>query len=349
MSNFLKFQKNYKQFFLLNILSSIAKLGMVGEDERKLLNFYKYLGRNDRIVYAGNVMSSLKQINLSRDQEKKGRISRIEDCMKRTSDSVFILGSGPSINDISQHDFEYMSKRDSWGFNFWFVHEFVPRTYFAQVGIARNRNVEIMKAWDRCFRKVADRYGKTDIVLKGGDLFHGHDLTSSQAYQQLVEAGVASISIMPTLLVPKDISQDAYTLLDSLRRFDLMKFGAGVCPPVPQIRSTVGLLVVLAVQMGYKEIVLCGVDGRDRAHFFDHESYMSVFPELQAIADSYKITEHPHTVVENTGLSPLDYLVVFADFCRDNLGVEVKVASDKSYLTGKLPRYSFPEEPASDA
>ena len=224
---------------------------------------------------------------------KKGIATPLQSSLTKTCDRVFILGSGPSINDLSQSDFDHIAKCDSWGFNFWFVHDFVPSVFFAQVGKKRNRYNEIMDAWDICLEKVAERYKTTKFVLRGGDLLYGLDVSDSLAFRQLVKAGVSDISILPTLLVPKDVNKSTRELFEELGRVGLMQHASGLCAPVPQIRATVGLLYVVAIQMGYKEIVLCGVDGKDRAHFFDQDKYMTAFPELTAVAESYKIEQHP--------------------------------------------------------
>src|SRR5690625_2390488 len=44
-------------------------------------------------------------------------------------DTVFILGSGESINFLEAHKWKDISDNDSIGFNFWPIHEFIP-TYF---------------------------------------------------------------------------------------------------------------------------------------------------------------------------------------------------------------------------
>ena len=207
-------------------------------------------------------------------------------------------------------------------------------------GQAVSRHLNLQKF----LRFDAARYGNTKFILKGADLFHGFDVTDSQAFRQLVDAGVSDISVLPTLLVPKDVNQSASGLFEELRQCELMAHASGICLPAPQIRSTVGLLIALAIQMGYREIVLCGIDGKDRSHFFDQEKYMKAFPELIAVPESYKVVEHPHSIQEKTGLSPLDYLVSMAEFCEKSFDVEIKIASRDSYLSDKLPLYRFENE-----
>src|SRR5689334_18683341 len=53
----------------------------------------------------------------------------------RRSDTVFVLGSGASLNEIPQHEWEAIAEHDTLGFN-WFVHQqFVRCDYHLIRGI----------------------------------------------------------------------------------------------------------------------------------------------------------------------------------------------------------------------
>src|ERR1039458_7387443 len=47
----------------------------------------------------------------------------------KTSDTVFVLGSGASINEILDRRWEVIGRHDTIALNFWPVHPFVPRIY----------------------------------------------------------------------------------------------------------------------------------------------------------------------------------------------------------------------------
>lgn len=47
----------------------------------------------------------------------------------RTSDTLFVLGSAWSINDISDARWKIIGKHDSIGLNFWPAHPFVPSIF----------------------------------------------------------------------------------------------------------------------------------------------------------------------------------------------------------------------------
>ncbi|WP_282611380.1 hypothetical protein [Pelagibius sp. Alg239-R121] len=329
----------------LIVLSGLAKCGFGSPDVQRLLSFFRSLGKEDRQIFFVHVVRALKQIGLKKDGIARTLIKPIDECLVRKSDRVFILGSGPSINKLLQSDFDQISKDDSWGLNLWFVHDFVPGFYFTQLGKKTVRGAAVMDLLDDMFLKVASKYKDTKFIIKGGDFQHGYEIFETDGFKKFAKSGHTSISVLPVLLIPKGVQNDPLTLFDDLRRAALLSHGSGVCPPVPQIRNSIGLLIMLAVQMGYKEIVLCGVDGKSNDHFYDQEKYLEAFPELSALQKYYTSDVHSHSIPDKTtGLSSLDYIVEVAEYCEKSFGVRTKIASDDSYLSGKLPLHGFEDQ-----
>ena len=61
----------------------------------------------------------------------------------KTSDTVFILGSGWSINEITDARWSIIARHDSIAMNFWPFHPFVPRIYLFE-NIIRKVGSELM-------------------------------------------------------------------------------------------------------------------------------------------------------------------------------------------------------------
>src|SRR5690606_5685681 len=51
----------------------------------------------------------------------------------KRSDTIFLLGSGPSINRITAQQWANIKQHDSIGFNFWLAHKFIPTFYMLQL------------------------------------------------------------------------------------------------------------------------------------------------------------------------------------------------------------------------
>ena len=64
-------------------------------------------------------------------------VDEIDLTAYKRSDTLFVLGSGPSINRIPQERWRAIAAHDSVGFNFWPYHPFVPTFYLWKVRLAR--------------------------------------------------------------------------------------------------------------------------------------------------------------------------------------------------------------------
>ena len=47
----------------------------------------------------------------------------------KTSNTLYILGSGPSVLDITDKQWQHIKSHNSMGFNHWYVHDFEPTFY----------------------------------------------------------------------------------------------------------------------------------------------------------------------------------------------------------------------------
>jgi hypothetical protein len=175
----------------------------------------------------------------------------------KKSDTVFILGSGPSINLISDTQWEVIKKNDSIGFNFSFVHDFVPSLYVYQ------HEESLLKAFKQEFHK----YKGVPVLWRGSQFAQGkYELDK---YEFLKQSPLFYLNEYP---ISSKFGVDIDFLFRYLKYLNLMPRGS-IAPFIPKLRSTVGMLAMLCYQMGYKKIVLCGVDMDGNDHFWDHIKY----------------------------------------------------------------------------
>ncbi|MCL2825571.1 MAG: hypothetical protein FWD57_16385, partial [Polyangiaceae bacterium] len=101
--------------------------------------------------------------------EHKGglrRFSLSDLARKKNSDTVFILGSGSSINAISEDRWRGIRRHDSFGFNFWLLHRHVPTLYATEApsfgpGIGR----EVAEALGLAASKRVQDYSDVFLLL----------------------------------------------------------------------------------------------------------------------------------------------------------------------------------------
>ena len=233
---------------------------------------------------------------------KKAGIPLLEaDALMRVkaSDTVFILGSGPSINQIGAERWQAITEHDTIGLNFWPFHPFVPKIYFFE-----NRPC------DRTRETVDDKVGTTFV-----DLFRRR----GEDYAQTVKVIMDLLHPEPNIIseLPEPIRQNlysAYTVTPVARNANEFRSAlksvarSGMFSPQSPFASllkyngTITTLITLAAKMQYRRIVLCGVDMRAQAYFWQDPA---LYPETKDLEFSARNAPH-HTATSNPWMLPMD-------------------------------------------
>jgi len=253
-------------------------------------------------------------------------------CHKKSSDTLFILGSGASVLTYTSQDWERIAKHDSLGFNYWILHPFVPTHYI----------FELTKYdWDlECITKNLverkDVTGTSSIYLKDAERF---DLETIRSAVRALPVNQGNpINIMWDADIPGDTLADFNRALISLNRvgcFTGRSFWA-----IPKKRATLFLAINLAVRAGYKEIVLCGVDLNNTNYFFKSEGFkvqpnLCIPPDYQS-GPVHKTNNPVHGKVTISAL-----LDIFDHIVLQPRGIKLTVAKETSALYPRFGVY-FP-------
>jgi hypothetical protein len=182
----------------------------------------------------------------------------------KTSDTVFVLGSGSSINEISDARWKGIGCHDSIAMNFWPVHPFVPRIYLFE-NIARIQDNElIFDALQGLFERRALDYRNTSKIVS--------ELVPLNARQLILEIPEPFCHLLYVGYSTNVIARDERELVRGIR-YMLSK---GVFDQGSQIRwhfkyaGSVLAALSLAVRMGYRRIVLCGIDLGTAEYFYQN-------------------------------------------------------------------------------
>jgi hypothetical protein len=243
----------------------------------------------------------------------------------RRSERVFIFGSGASLNDISEQEWESIAEHDTFGFNAFYNQEWVRvdfhlirgGTYGALFPAARAE--ELREAVDG-----NERYAETIFVLQDDYLGHYANFVVGRGY------------------LPRRQRLFRYRTL----------FGVG--PPsrsfADGIRHAPGTLVDavnVAYCLGWKEIVLVGVDLYDSRYFW-LPADQTLTPDAEGknvVAGSVNsargnAAHDPH----NTLRGGIVELMVEWRRQLDADGVSLSVYNPRSLLAGTLPVFERPRE-----
>lgn len=247
----------------------------------------------------------------------------------KTSDTVFILGSGASINNIGEDGWENIAKHDSFGFNFWLIHSFVPTLYFSEALPETAPGFNYPRLYQRYLMAAAARpeYSTVPKVLT--------DFTADRSYfwESLplhMKERVYSLSTIPAFARSEDEFRRNARYLKALGIFRKSEH----LNRVFKYRATISMLVSLAYSMNYKRIVLCGVDITDPRYFYHDAERYPQFAEVEsARPGKVHITgvEREMMVTAQTVIRVLNEVLFEPD------GVELLVENPKSALSDFLP------------
>jgi len=267
--------------------------------------------------------------NSIKSTEWYGKLLSDEILQFKKSDTIFILGSGPSINDITNKKWEYIKLHDSIGFNYWFIHDFVPSMYVFQKFNERMLNI---------FNDKYDFYKETPFIIRGSKFAKEgvNNLTGNKNFELLRNNPVYYLREYP---VHSRCSIKPNLLINYFEALGLMPHGK-ISNFIPKLRGTLGLLIVLSYQMGYKKIVLCGMDMHSSDHFWDYEPYIKV-KEKYNLPDKGKANINTFTDKNRSPNTVPVYVKALRDWMYEKSNVEISIVNEKTLLYPDIPVFNM--------
>jgi hypothetical protein len=242
----------------------------------------------------------------------------------KSSDTLFVLGSGPSINKISPERWQAIARNDTVALNFWLYHPFVPKIYFFE-GFSATREANVYN--DICKKRAADYANTPKILMDLAD-------ESTRTVCNLPAEWKKNTYVAYTIpAVARTDEEFAYAL-----RYLVAK---GVFARASRTRAlfkhcaTLSTLVALGVKMGYRRIVLCGVDLTNNEYYYQSAEDFPDHKDLELIPRQRK---HATLTRYAWGNTPID--VVLAEMKRQILepaAIELYVEHKGSALWPMIP------------
>lgn len=261
---------------------------------------------------------------------------QIKDYKK--SDKLFILGSGYSITSLNEKDWEHIKTHDSIGFNAWVFHDHTPTYYCMETPTKSAHFDAILNA----LNTKKKQYAKVPFIIQ-----YQHLIKSTNNYKNLElpkENVYYNAPFMP--------NTTSKYLLKKLLQWWASKHSKNMHWLI-HYSGSLSYIVAMGYMMGYKEIVLLGVDLNDSRYYFQdqganegskkyakiHESTMKDMNRM-ATGSIHDTVNIKRTI--NYGCLPIDgYLYSFNKIMRKK-GVKLSIGNKKSRLSEGLPVYEFP-------
>jgi hypothetical protein len=272
---------------------------------------------------------ALSDLHLERKARVKNKLILLEEAnilAIKKSATVFILGSGPSINAIPEQKWSAITKHDSMACNYWAFHNFVPTFYFYEaIGYREGKYFEV-------FRRITERRAE------------------EYAHCIKIVTGVRELAPEFDLFRPNSWARDLYTVytIPVAARNELefvlglrLARSLGLFSPSGRIgfifkqASSITGLISLAVRMGYKQIVLCGVDLHSGECFYQDSE---LYPDGAEV--EFQPRNGPHKLIAaQPWMIPTDTAVILMN--REILGpagVKIYVENRSSRLWPAIPQ-----------
>lgn len=181
----------------------------------------------------------------------------------KSSDTLFILGSGGSIATLTEDEWKAIRSADSVGFNFWPIHDHVPDLYVTEICDVPAELQHIYRAHCDLMAVRAADYVNTPILIKDGERVRREWL--QEYIGNFPESLRGNIALSWDWEIPDDDDSGMAATLCNWARFGLLDSRSA---PLLRKRASVFYMVMLALRAGYREIVLCGVDLANNDYFY---------------------------------------------------------------------------------
>jgi hypothetical protein len=248
------------------------------------------------------------------------RIISFEEAREfKKSDTIFILGSGLSIMDITPAQWSFIKKHDTFGINFSFLLDFVPTFHQQEYGHIgwwlKDIFIEVLSK--------RDSYNKAVWFISSADNKRG--LHPRYTPELLPANPICCIYKHPPAIK-----------WESDRPFTKETFQKSIV-----YRASLSRVLYLVLQMQYKHIVLLGVDLETPAHFYDDMEEMKEFAEKRKeYIVEHNIDKFDSMFYKAEKYHPFDvYLYALNDYILKPKGINLYIGRKDGLLSDKIPCY----------
>lgn len=251
----------------------------------------------------------LDSTSLSEKVNKKGRV-------------FFILGSGPSISELSEDQYEIMSKNVTLGINKWFMNSFDTDFYMFEGRKIEQKESNYRYWFDDAIARYAEASESTFLLKDVASSFSCWDVFSKNFRERSF--------VIPKFSVPgRSLAAFRYNLHKISRNTEAY--------PLLFRRGSISLALSLAARLNFDKVVLCGVDMNDGSYFWEdprfkvRNGYSKPNTQRKLLHSTIDSEVHPVTLDK--------VLIDFKEMLFDD--VSLYVSSKASSLSRFLPVFDW--------
>jgi hypothetical protein len=196
----------------------------------------------------------------------------------KSHNTLFILGSGSSITELTDDNFDEIRDHVSVGINVWIAHDFIPDVYSLE---SRALPITSLEYEQNLYR--GEKLNR-DLVVNSSPKFLILRPPAPSIAEQFVpipEALRDRAFLYGRVNLP-DVEENlaACEVKRFLSRFLRQESNLSV---LPDNGASVIRLIFLGLKLGFEKIVLLGIDLNQNPYFWFHPDWLSKRPELAAL------------------------------------------------------------------
>ena len=288
-----------------------------------------------RLFYLWDGMRWRRRAEAARNRAGIPPLDQVDLLQIKSSDTLFVLGSGPSINRISAERWRLIAAHDTVGFNWWLYHSFVPKFYFFEV-IEREESLEAFETYlTLAGRRAAELASTIKIAME----FHR---LGTQTLDHVPGSFRTNLYAAHKVEAP---ARNEAELVQALRY--LQGRGAfqvtGRFSSLLKYAASLTAMLAFALKLGYKRVVLCGIDFKTPDYFFhDRRFYRESWerPKGERIANHYTDSSLTWKVPVSQAVAVIQQQLLAP------AGIQLYVETDQSALWPMLPAFQVVESDA---
>lgn len=256
----------------------------------------------------------------------------------RHGTTLFILGSGQSVNELNEHQLQMIEEEASIGINYWFLHSLVPSIYALeshpkQYGALTDEQLVARKRLAlRASAQLAAQSSPKVLHLRPADVQHASLFPlTDQVLSRTYLYGRANL-----------IARTPHSLKLDLKLLVLLaKNGLLRTAVLPDNGASVVRLIFLGIAQGFRDIVLVGVDLDDRPHFYFSDQYSEYHQDLTTINPRRAGLSHETRESLHRPFDTLEFLTALGEVLHAGRAPRLWVGSASSQLSTALPIYRW--------
>ena len=279
-----------------------------------------------RVFYGWYAATELRQARRALRRASIPLLTREAMLGEKKSDTLFALGGGSSINQITADRWAAIAKCDSIGINFWPLHPFVPTYYVFEKLAAADHPQGYALMMQMLARRAQEYRGTIKIVME----FHRR---GEHVLDDFPADFLANLYAAFSIPAPARSRQELNYALHHLDRRQAFS-ARGSFSHLLKYAATLTTVLALAAKLEYRQVVLCGIDLRSQEYFFQDPN---LFPETAEISLVPRAQPHATNLALDWRLPAEQVVPLIRETILAPRGIKLYVENRSSALWPAIP------------